>query len=122
MTQDGTIWPTEIRLNPSKDELKVTFNNGQTFLFSTEFLRVLSPSAEVKGHTPKDKKTVGGKRNVKISTINTTGNYAIRPVFSDGHETGLFSWAYLHEVGSDQEKLWQEYLNELERLGLSRDF
>jgi DUF971 family protein len=121
MTQDATIWPTEIRLNPAKDELKVTFNNDKMFLFSAEFLRVHSPSAEVKGHTPKEKKTVGGKRNVVISTINATGNYAIRPIFSDGHDTGLFSWPYLYEIGTNNDQLWQQYLAELERLGLSRD-
>ena len=121
MTQSDSYIPTEIRLNPAKDELTVTFDNGKIFSFSAEFLRVLSPSAEVKGHTPDQKKNVGGKKDVTIAQISATGNYAIRPVFSDGHETGLYSWSYLYELGENQEKLWQDYLGELEQKGMSRE-
>lgn len=113
--------PTEIRLNPAKNELSITFNDGTAFQFSAEFLRVHSPSAEVKGHTPQQKKTVGGKKDVTISAINATGNYAVRIVFSDGHDTGLYSWPYFHEIGTEKSRLWDEYLIDLERLGLSRD-
>jgi DUF971 family protein len=113
--------PTEIRLNPAKDELKVTFNDGKAFSFTAEFLRVLSPSAEVQGHGPDEKKTVGGKKTVTITHISATGNYAIRPVFSDGHSTGIYSWSYLYELGENQDKLWQAYLGELERKGMSRE-
>ncbi len=121
MTHSDTDIPTEIRLNPAKDELKITFDNGNVFAFSAEFLRVMSPSAEVKGHTPDQKKTVGGKKHVTIAQIEATGNYAIRPKFSDGHQTGLYSWSYLYELGENQEKLWNDYLDELEQKGMSRD-
>lgn len=118
---NGEHTPTEIRLNPAKDELKITFDDGRIFSLSAEFLRVLSPSAEVKGHTPDQKKTVAGKKNVTITQIKATGNYAIRPVFSDGHDTGLYSWGYLYELGENQDKLWQDYLDELARKGMSRE-
>ncbi len=121
MTDEQTFRPTEIRLNRDRNMLKVTFSNGRSFEFTAEFLRVNSPSAEVKGHSPKERKTVGGKKKVLIFTIESAGNYAIRPVFSDGHDTGLFSWAYLYEIGEDQDALWRRYLEELERLGLSRE-
>ncbi len=113
--------PTEIRLTPTKDELKITFNNGKVFAFSAEFLRVMSPSAEVKGHTPDQKKTVGGKKDVLIFQIETVGNYAIRPTFSDGHSTGIYSWSYIYEMGDNQEKLWREYVDELAQKDMSRE-
>jgi DUF971 family protein len=121
MMQIDSHIPTEIRLNPAKDELKITFGDGKVFAFSAEFLRVMSPSAEVKGHTPDQKKTVFGKKDVLIFQIDTTGNYAIRPAFSDGHNTGIYSWGYLYEIGENRDKLWQDYLDELAQKGMSRE-
>lgn len=113
--------PTEIRLNPDKDELKVSFGGDTQFTFPAELLRVMSPSAEVQGHSPEQRKTVGGKRFVKIRNIEMVGNYAIRISFDDGHDTGLYSWKYLMELGQEQEGRWKFYLFELEEKGLSRD-
>lgn len=121
MMQHENPVPTEIRLNPSKDELKVTFDNGRIYALPAEFLRVLSPSAEVQGHAPSEKKTVGGKKDVTITQIAATGNYAIRPVFSDGHSTGIFTWSYLYELGENKDRLWRDYLAELEQKGMSRE-
>lgn len=121
MMHSDPYHPTEIRLNPAKDELTITFDKGKVVSFSAEFLRVMSPSAEVQGHTPDQKKTVGGKKGVTVAQISATGNYAIRPIFSDGHETGIYSWGYLYELGEHQEKLWQQYLDELEQKGMSRE-
>jgi DUF971 family protein len=114
-------WPTEIRLSPSKDRLSIAFDDGEAFSLPAEFLRVHSPSAEVKGHGGEDRKILGGKRNVLITVIEPVGNYAIRLTFSDGHSTGIFSWAYLHEMGSGEAALWRLYLHDLERLGLRRE-
>lgn len=119
--QNTSVIPTEIRLNPAKDELTIAFDNGETFHLSAEFLRVHSPSAEVQGHSPQEKKTIPGKKDVTIADIIATGNYAIRLVFSDGHDTGLFSWPYLYEIGTNQEALWTQYLEQLAKQGLNRD-
>jgi DUF971 family protein len=118
-TQD--VWPTEIRLNPAKDLLHIAFEDGRRFALPAEFLRVHSPSAEVKGHGAEERKIIGGKRSVLIAKIEPVGNYAVRLQFSDGHGTGIFSWAYLHEVGDEQETLWKDYLAAMETRGLSRD-
>jgi len=114
-------WPEELRLRPGGRELVVSFDNGEIFTFSAEFLRVESPSAEVKGHAPGQEITVPGKRNVAITRIEPVGNYAVRLIFSDGHATGLFSWTYLSSIGHNQDELWQKYLEALKQKGLSRD-
>jgi len=115
-----TLQPTEIRLNQEKDALRVDFEDGEQFTFSAEFLRVNSPSAEVKGHSEKERKTVGGKRGVKIFAVEPTGNYAVRLTFSDGHSTGIYSWSYFYEIGKDQDAIWERYLRELEEKGMTR--
>jgi DUF971 family protein len=120
MTQDNTVWPKEIRLNSDKNKLSVGFENGSSFDYAAEFLRVLSPSAEVQGHSADQRVTVPGKSDVLVKAIEPIGNYAVRIVFDDGHDSGLYSWDYLHELGSAYDERWQEYLDELEEKGLSR--
>jgi len=120
-TDEDRPWPEELRLRPGGQALAVLFDNGETFEFPAEFLRVESPSAEVKGHGKGQEITVPGKRNVRITQIEPVGNYAVRLVFSDGHMTGLFSWSYLLEIGRKQSSLWQAYLERLREQGLSRD-
>jgi len=93
---DRRPWPTEVRLDKAKTTLTVTFDSGETFGLPAEYLRVESPSAEVQGHGPAQKQVVGGKRSVKIAGLEPVGNYAVRVLFDDGHDTGLFSWDYLH--------------------------
>lgn len=121
MTPTNDEWPTEIRLNPAKDLLHVAFEDGAHYALAAEFLRVHSPSAEVKGHGAEERKIVGGKRKVTISGVEPVGNYAVRLVFSDGHDTGIFSWAYLREVGGNEAALWRDYLAAVDQRGLSRD-
>jgi len=119
--QDQTMaHPEEIRLNPEKDQLTVVFPDAR-FTLTAEMLRVTSPSAEVQGHSPSERVTVGGKRDVKITRIDPVGNYAVKLVFSDGHDTGIFSWSYLRKLGVERDEVWQQYLNELNEKGLSRD-
>ena len=114
-------WPTELRLAKDKRSLQVTFDDGTTFDLPAEYLRVTSPSAEVQGHSPAERKTVPGKRNVEIVGVQPVGNYAVRLVFDDLHSTGIFSWDYLLELGSAHTRYWQEYLDELAPKGLTRD-
>ena len=101
-------WPTELRLDKDKRVLTVAFDDGQSFALPAELLRVLSPSAEVQGHSPDQRVTVPGKRNVGIARIEPVGNYAVRIVFTDGHDTGLFVWEYLRELGEQKEERWQD--------------
>lgn len=115
------VWPTDLTLNPGKDTLTVAFDDGTSFDLPAEYLRVTSPSAEVQGHSPDQRKTVGGKRKVQIMTIEPIGNYAVRIGFDDMHDTGIFTWPYLHTLGAEQSTRWPEYLKELEEKGLSRD-
>ena len=115
------IWPTELRLAKDRKILTVSFNNGDSFALPAEYLRVKSPSAEVQGHSPDERKTVPAKRKVMILEVNPVGNYAVRLVFDDMHSTGIYSWDYLHELGRGRERKWQEYLDELAQKGLSRD-
>ena len=117
---DKSPWPTEIRLAKDRRSLKATFDDGAGFDLPAERLRVLSPSAEVQGHSPEQRQTVPGKIDVAISAVDPVGNYAVRLTFSDGHNTGIFTWAYLHRLGSD-ETLWEGYLAELKGKGMSRE-
>lgn len=114
-------WPTELRLHKDRRSLTVAFENGQSFQLPAEYLRVRSPSAEVQGHSPDERKTVGGKRAVAILEVLPVGNYAVRLVFDDMHSTGIYSWEYLHQLGSTQTANWQEYLDELAAKGLTRE-
>jgi DUF971 family protein len=113
-------WPTEIRLKDKGRTLAVSFDGGDAFDLTAEYLRVMSPSAEVQGHSAAERKTVGGKQNVAIIQVEPVGNYAVRLVFDDMHSTGIYSWRYLHELGTGHATRWAEYLGELEAKGLSR--
>ena len=113
-------WPTELRLAKDRRVLTVTFENGERFALDAEYLRVMSPSAEVQGHSAEERKTVGGKRDVAILELQPIGNYAVRLVFDDMHSTGIYSWAYLFELGRNQAANWQDYLDELAGKGLTR--
>ena len=113
-------WPTEVRLAKDRKVLTVTFDSGESFALAAEYLRVMSPSAEVQGHSPDERKTVPGKRKVMILEVQPVGNYAIRLVFDDMHSTGIYSWDYLRELGRDHEANWQAYLDELREKGLHR--
>jgi DUF971 family protein len=117
---DTRPWPSEIRVSKDKSALTITFESGDAFIHSAEMLRVLSPSAEVQGHSPEQRVTVPGKRDVKIAQVLPIGNYAVRIVFGDGHDSGLYTWTYLHELGVYREQRWQGYLEELRVKGLSR--
>jgi DUF971 family protein len=112
--------PTEIRLDRAARVLHVTFDDGAKCALPAEYLRVESPSAEVQGHGPGQKTIVGGKQNVGIRAIEPVGHYAVRLVFDDGHDTGIFSWDYLLELGVEQPGRWSDYLAALAARGLSR--
>ena len=114
-------WPVEVRLKKEEKRLEVDFDNGRTFSYPAEFLRVHSPSAEVQGHSPDQKQIVTGRRHVGIMSLEPIGRYALRIVFDDLHDSGIYSWKLLYELGEDQDRLWAEYLAELEAKGLSRD-
>lgn len=114
-------WPVELRINRAEKHLAITFDNGDSFQLPAELLRVESPSAEVQGHGPGQKVTVAGRRHVGIMDVEPVGNYAIKIKFDDMHDTGIFSWRYLHHLGKEQDQLWQAYLAALEDQGLSRD-
>lgn len=113
--------PTEIRLKTADNLLVVSFDDGRIFELPTEYLRVESPSAEVQGHSPDQKQIVAGRRHVGIMKIEPVGNYAVRLHFDDLHDTGLYSWGYLYELGTQRETRWQTYLEAIEAKGLSRD-
>ena len=114
-------WPVEIRLKQAEKALEVDFDDGAKFRFPAELLRVESPSAEVMGHGPGQKTIVAGRAQVGILAVEPVGNYAIRIKFDDLHDTGIFSWRYLYELGLNQAKIWAAYLAALEANGLSRD-
>jgi DUF971 family protein len=114
-------WPTELRLRKDRKALTIAFDSGETFELPAEYLRVTSPSAEVQGHSPDERKTVAGKKDVGILQVHPVGNYAVRLVFDDMHSTGIFSWDYFIELGRDRERRWQDYLDELAGKGLSRE-
>jgi len=114
-------WPTEIRLAKDRRTLSVVFDDGAVFVLPAEFLRVVSPSAEVQGHSPAQRQTVPGKRTVTIAAVEPVGNYAVRLRFDDGHDTGIYGWDYLHRLGTEQDERWAQYLDELAAKGMSRD-
>jgi DUF971 family protein len=106
-TEASDPWPEEIRLKRGGGAIDIRFDDGNRFELAAEFLRVESPSAEVKGHGPGQEVTVTGKQDVRITRLEPVGNYAIRIVFDDGHSTGLYSWSYLHRLGRDHDRLWR---------------
>jgi DUF971 family protein len=117
----ATPAPTEIKLHQASRVLEIAFADGASFKLPYEFLRVYSPSAEVRGHGPGQETLQTGKRDVGIRDVEQVGHYAIRPTFTDGHDSGIYSWEYLYDLGSDQEALWQRYLDRLAAAGASRD-
>lgn len=121
MSETNAPWPTELRLQKDRQALVVRFDDGTSFTLPAEYLRVESPSAEVQGHSPDERKTVAGKRSVRILEVLPVGNYAVRLVFDDLHSTGIYSWPYLHELGRDHDKRFANYLDDLASKGLSRE-
>ncbi|HEX7328033.1 MAG TPA: DUF971 domain-containing protein [Casimicrobiaceae bacterium] len=113
--------PTEIKLHQASRVLEITFDDGKSFRFPYEFLRVYSPSAEVRGHGPGQEVLQIGKRDVTISNVEAVGHYALRPRFSDGHDSGIYSWDYLYALGEEQDALWQRYLDRMAQAGASRE-
>jgi DUF971 family protein len=116
-----TPMPTEIKLHQKSRMLEIAFSDGQRFDLPCEFLRVYSPSAEVRGHGPGQEVLQVGKKNVEITDVQPVGSYAIQLVFSDGHDSGLYSWDYLHDLGINQEALWTQYLERMNEAGASRE-
>ena len=114
-------WPVELKLTDSGRLLKITFDDGTRHYLPAELLRVESPSAEVRGHGPGQEQLVTGKRNVRISKLEPVGTYAIRIVFDDGHNSGLFTWAFLSELGAGKDAVWNRYIEKLQHAGKSRD-
>ncbi len=120
MSETKAPWPTEIRLKRDRRALGIAFDDGIEHDIAAEMLRDLSPSAEVQGHSPEQRKTIGGKKNVSIAAVDPVGNYAVRLTFDDGHNTGIFTWSYLRRLGDEREPLWETYLAELKAKGLER--
>jgi DUF971 family protein len=120
MSEDAP-WPVEIRLKSKEKALEVDFDDGSRFRLPAELLRVESPSAEVQGHVPGQKQIVSGRRHVGIMGVEPVGHYAIRIRFDDLHDSGIYSWGYLYELGRRQDELWTNYLKALQERGLSRD-
>ncbi|QJE74321.1 DUF971 domain-containing protein [Aerophototrophica crusticola] len=114
-------WPEEIKLKRAERVLELRFDDGATFRLPAEYLRVESPSAEVQGHGPGQKQTVAGKATVAVTGVEPVGNYAVRLIFDDGHDTGIYSWTYLYELGAKQDEKWAAYLSALDAKGLSRE-
>jgi len=113
--------PTEVKLHQTSRILEIAFDDGARFNLPYEYLRVYSPSAEVRGHGPGQETLQIGKRDVAIKSVEPVGHYALRPTFSDGHGTGIYSWEYLHELGANHDEFWQRYLDRLNAAGASRD-
>lgn len=113
-------WPTEIRASKDRRTLTVAFDTGESYGLSAEYLRVFSPSAEVQGHSPEQRVTVGGKADVEIVKVEPVGNYAVRLTFDDMHNTGIYTWGYLLALGRERGTRWPGYLAELEAKGLAR--
>ena len=121
MSADTEAWPSELRLRKDRKVLTVTFEDGERYDLPAEYLRVKSPSAEVQGHSAEERKTVPGKRAVEILEVLPIGNYAVRLVFDDLHDTGIYGWSYLRDLGRNQARYWQDYLDELASKNMSRD-
>jgi DUF971 family protein len=117
----NTPVPTEIKVHQKSRVMEIAFSDGARFELPFEFLRVYSPSAEVRGHGPGQEVLQTGKRGVEIAAVEPVGAYAIQPTFSDGHATGIYSWDYLYEIGLNRDALWAQYLKRLEAAGASRD-
>ena len=113
--------PTEIKLHQKSRVLEIAFTDGKQFKLPYEFLRVYSPSAEVRGHGPGQEVLQIGKQNIEITRIEPVGTYAVQPVFSDGHDTGIYSWDYLYDLGMKQDEMWQHYLRRMAEAGASRE-
>jgi DUF971 family protein len=113
--------PTEIKLHQKSRHMEISFDDGRHFELSYEFLRVYSPSAEVRGHGPGQEVLQVGKKEIEITAIEPVGSYAVQPRFSDGHDSGLYSWDYLYEIGMDRDQLWQQYLQRMQEAGASRE-
>ena len=113
--------PTEIKLHQKSRQMEISFADGKRFELSYEFLRVYSPSAEVRGHGPGQEVLQVGKKDVAITAIEPVGSYAVQPSFSDGHDSGLYSWDYLYELGMDRDQLWQQYRQRMQAAGASRE-
>lgn len=117
----GKTWPLELRLAKDRRTLTIRFEGGEEHALTAEYLRVRSPSAEVRGHGPGQGVTVGGKREIAVAEIQPVGNYAVRLVFDDGHATGIYGWDYLLDLGRNQPAQWRDYLDEIAAKGLSRE-
>jgi DUF971 family protein len=113
--------PTEIKLHQKSRQMEILFADGKRFELPYEFLRVYSPSAEVRGHGPGQEVLQVGKKDIEITAIEPVGSYAVQPRFSDGHDSGLYSWDYLYEIGMDRDQLWQQYLQRMQAAGASRE-
>ena len=113
--------PTEIKLHQKSRLLEISFADGRTFKLPCELLRVYSPSAEVRGHGPGQEVLQIGKQNIEITRIEPVGTYAVQPVFSDGHDTGIYSWDYIYSLGMNQDEMWRHYLRRMEEAGASRE-
>lgn len=113
--------PTDLVVHTQSRVLEIAFDDGKRFSLPFEFLRVCSPSAEVRGHAPGQETLQTGKRNVGITAVEPVGNYGIKPVFSDGHDSGIYSWEYLHRLGRNQPLMWEDYLRRLEAAGFTRE-
>jgi DUF971 family protein len=118
---EPTLWPTELRLSRDRRTLHVSFDNGESVSLAAEYLRVESPSAEVQGHGPSEKKTISGKINVEILKVEPVGNYAVKLVFDDMHDTGIYGWQTLYDMARDYSAKWQAYCDDLAAKGLSRE-
>jgi DUF971 family protein len=121
MKPDAHPSPTDITLHTASRVLEIAFDDGRIFKLPFEFLRVYSPSAEVRGHGPGQETLQVGKRDVTITRLEPVGHYAVQPMFSDGHTSGIYSWLYLYELGESQARLWSDYLARLEAAGASRE-
>ena len=119
--KEDSFRPSQISIRKKNRQLELLYSNEESFLLSFEYLRINSPSAEVRGHNPKEEKLQHGKKNVGISKINRVGNYAIQIVFDDNHDSGIYSWEYLRYISINKESLWSKYLKRLSEEGLSRD-
>ena len=117
----GHPWPVEIKVDRANRRLEIEWDNGESFSYPAEYLRVESPSAEVQGHGPGQKQVVAGRRHVGIMELEPVGNYAVRIKFDDLHDTGFYSWPYLYRLGKERDRIWAGYLEELQRRGLSRE-